>query len=515
MVDITMQACERVRAVAQTAMRAVQACRKATAGAGSRWRGLIAGLAVAGAATISGVAPLMAQTADPMVLHDRDGLKIRAHFQAGLNAVSERNLYWNLSDAFAPQAGFDPDADWLELYVKPGLSFEQAFDEATTIYGKVSIVGSYTWGTDPFDARDTGRTTLEEGYLGLRVGLDEDVEMDLSAGPRELRLGTGMLISNGASNGFERGALKFGPRKAWEFAGIARLTNGPVKGTGFYIQPNELPSSDSGNALFGGDIRYDPAGGGFLGLTYVRVATSDAPYPQAAPGGIGPPTVTPGAREGLNAIHVYGSTPPFEGALSGVFLTGDFAYEWNERIDMRAWAGRTQIGYRFTDLPWSPVLTYGYQTFSGDDPNTARQERYDPLYYDGSPAAWATGSKSAMVFINSNVQSHKVSLKLSPTRQDTITLRYAHVRANELRSPLQFGQATRLSFAGGGLGTVISGVTDPHLSDDIFIEYSRILNNHTFLTAGFSVSFPGEGIRSASPGAPAWTGGFVNLVVNF
>ena len=37
-----------------------------------------------------------------------------------------------------------------------------------------------------------------------------------------------MLISNGASNGFERGALKFGPRKAWEFAGIGKLTDGPV-----------------------------------------------------------------------------------------------------------------------------------------------------------------------------------------------------------------------------------------------------------------------------------------------
>ncbi|MEL7467218.1 MAG: hypothetical protein AAFN27_02110 [Pseudomonadota bacterium] len=163
-----------------------------------------------------------------------------------------------------------------------------------------------------------------------------------------------------------------------------------------------------------------------------------------------------------------------------------------------------------------PSLTYGYQTFTGDDPSTARQERFDPLYYDGSPSTWATGSKSAMQFINSNVQSHNLALQVKPTGKDTVTLRYAHVRANELCSPLQFGQATRFSFANGNLGTVISGVTDAHLSDDVFLEYSRILNSHTFLSAGFSLSVPGEGIRAVVPGnTPVWTGGFVNMVVNF
>lgn len=183
---------------------------------------------------------------------------------------------------------------------------------------------------------------------------------------------------------------------------------------------------------------------------------------------------------------------------------------------MRAYGGRTQVGYRFTDLPWKPVLTYTYQTFSGDDPNTTRQERFDPLYYDGSPSTWATGLKAAMVFINSNVQSHGIALKLSPSPEDTLTLRYAHVRANELRSPVQFGQATRLTFADSNLGTVIAGVTDAHLSEDMFIEYSRILNPNTYLTAGVSLSFPGQGIRAAAPGRTGlWSGGFVNLVVNF
>ncbi|MDJ0828108.1 MAG: alginate export family protein [Rhodobacter sp.] len=193
-------------------------------------------------------------------------------------------------------------------------------------------------------------------------------------------------------------------------------------------------------------------------------------------------------------------------------FTGDFAYQWNDRIDLKSWAGRVTAGYGFKDLPWSPTLTLGYQTFSGDDPNTATLERFDPLYYQGSPSAWATGSKSASTFINSNVNALTLALRVQPTPRDMLTLRYAHIRANELMSPVQFGQATRVDVN----GNVVAGVTDPHLADDLFLEYSRIINRKTFLTAGVSVSFPGAGIDNViGQSADPWTGGFINVVVNF
>jgi hypothetical protein len=193
-------------------------------------------------------------------------------------------------------------------------------------------------------------------------------------------------------------------------------------------------------------------------------------------------------------------------------FTGDFAYEWSDTIDLEAWAGRATASYTFAGLPWSPTLTYSYQTFSGDDPNTTKLERFDPLYYEGSPSSWATGSKAASTYINSNVNAHSLALRLQPSRQDTITLRYSHVRANELNSPVQFGQSTRVDIN----GNVITGVTDAHLSDDVFLEYSRIINRNTFLTAGVSASFPGAGIDNVVGGnAPTWTGGFVNVVINF
>ncbi len=437
------------------------------------------------------------------------------HLQAGINAVGEQNLFWNFSDTVAPDAGFDPDTEWLELYVKAGLSFEKGLDSGSVFYGKASVVGSYTAGTDAYDFDDVGRTGLEEAYLGIRVQTDAGLTVDFSLGPRELKLGTGMLVANGGSSGFERGAIKFGPRKAWEMAGILRVAHDTVTGTAFYIDPNERPALDQNNRLAGLDLRYDGPRGGYLGMTYIDVLESESPYVQASPGGTGAPNILEGARDGTKALNLYAKVDPVEGGLANWVFTADVAFEQNDRIDLDAWAGRVQGIYAFADMPWMPTITYTYQTFSGDDPDTPGLERFDPLYYEGSPSAWATGSKSSMVFINSNVQAHALALRVQPSRSDIFTLRVAHIRANELRSPIQFGQATRVDTT-GGTANLIAGVTDARLSDDVFLEYSRVINRNTFLTAGASVSLPGDGTDSIVGGdVPNWTGLFVNIVVNY
>lgn len=56
--------------------------------------------------------PSLAQ--DETTIIDRDGLTLRWHFQAGLNAVSEQNLFWDLAATTAPGSGFDPDTNRVE-----------------------------------------------------------------------------------------------------------------------------------------------------------------------------------------------------------------------------------------------------------------------------------------------------------------------------------------------------------------------------------------------------------------
>lgn len=468
-------------------------------------------------ASMASAATAMAQDQDPMVITDEGPVTVRAHLQGGINAVAETNLFWNLSDAFAPQEGFDPDAQWLELYFKPGVSFTTNGDGPASVYGKVSGVASYTQGTDAFDFRNQGATTLEEAYLGVALDASDDWTIDLSVGARELKLGTGMLIASGGSSGFELGALKFGPRKAWDMSAIATFTKGGTSLTGFFLNPNERPVIENRNRLYGADLRHDFNSGGFVGGSFIAVTRSGTPYIQAAPGGVGAPTFLPGGRDGTNTLNFYARTGKLDGALENWMFAIDGAYQWNDRIDLSAWAGRVQAGYTFVSAKWRPSITYSYQTFSGDDPGTAGLERFDPLFYEGSPSAWSTGSKSSMVFINSNVRAHGMTFRAQPSPKDTLTLRYNHIRANELRSPLQFGQAERVDFGNGGdLANIVVGVGNAHLSDDLFLEYSRIITRNLFLTAGLSISEPGEGIENVVPGGvPEWTGGFVNVVFNF
>lgn len=475
------------------------------------------GRRITGALVLLGLtlAPAAARAEDPMLLIDEAGLNVRMHLQAGVNVVAEQNLFWNFADTFAPTAGFDSDTRWLEGYLMPGISFTADISDLLEVYGKLSVVASGTLGTDAFDAGGTGDITLEEAYLGLRSAPQTGPFFDISLGPRPFRAGTGMLIANGGSSGFERGALKLGPRKAWEQAALLRLGQDDLTATAFFIDANELSDKDSGTKIAGADLRYEMDEERYAGLTFGNVLESNSPYARAAAGGIGAPVILPGARNGLSFINAYGRTHPFDGPLEGFFIGGDFAYQWNPDIDLNAWGGRLQVGYQFEELSWSPTIAYSYQTFSGDNPATARLERFDPLYYEGNPSSWSTGTKSSMMFLNTNVNAHQFSLQVKPTEADTWTLRYARISTNELDSPIQFGQGTRLDVI-DGTPTPVAGVGDRHLADDIYLEYSRIINPNTYLTAGASISIPGKGMDAMTKEkSPNWLGGFVNVIVNF
>ncbi len=460
---------------------------------------------------LCGAAPAVAaQDPSPETLYERDGFSVVGHLQGGVNLVVEHHLFWDFGETVAGVTDFDPNAEWFEAYLKPGVTFERRAGDHATFYGGLSGVGSMTIGTDAFDAGDTGQVTLEEGFLGWRYA-EGATTFDLSVGPRVFKAGTGMLIEAGGSSGFSRGALKLGPRKAWGFAALGAISHGAFKGTAFYLDPNESPDNDSGNRLAGVDLRYDSNPNALIGLTAGKVIASGSPYPKAPPGGVGVPSIIPGARDGLEFINLYGRAPL--AGLPNAFMAADLAFERNDRINMRAWAGRAQVGYTFAEHRWKPTFTIGYQTFSGDDPDTDRLERFDPLYYEGNPSAWSTGTKSSMIFINSNVNAWQVAASITPTPVDTFTVRIHRIDADQLRSPIQFGQATRVE--GDDVDNPITGVTRHHLSDDLYFEYFRVVSPNLFLTTGFSVSNPQAGMKSIVADPPIWTGAYINLIANY
>jgi hypothetical protein len=50
---------------------------------------------------------------------------------------------------------------------------------------------------------------------------------------------------------------------------------------------------------------------------------------------------------------------------------------------MSAWAGYQLIDYRVNEWSWKPSLSYRMAIATGDDPKSARHERFDPLLSTG------------------------------------------------------------------------------------------------------------------------------------
>jgi hypothetical protein len=343
----------------------------------------------------------------------------------------------------------------------------------------------------------------------VRVGdREQSAEWDVSYGRQQYKIGSGMLIAVGAYNGFERGATTSFARRAWEEAGLLKLSKGPLSIDGFFLNPNELRSSDTGTRLAGAKSEVALDESQSVGVAYMNVFESTLPYVKA------PVQLLPNGREGLNTLHVFSRWNPIKEFAPGFFFAGDYAYQWNKRIDMSSNAFSGEIGNQLHSIPLAPKLSYTFRSFQGDDPTTTKFEKFDPLFYEGSPVLWATGSNGSFSFVNSNVQSHKFFFNLAVSARDTLSFHYWHVRADQENSPIQFGQAGRLVVVGGE-PQLVSGVANSHLSDDFYVENFRILNPSMYLTTGFAASIPGAGLAQLITDPAHWYGGLVSLAFQY
>jgi hypothetical protein len=417
--------------------------------------------------------------------------------------------WWNLSESFAPDAAYKPDRLWNEGWMKASMTTDFTLSESLALYSGLSYVGSGNLGRDVFEQGNQGIIAVEDAFLGTRFANPaEELKIDVSYGRQPYKVGSGMLLSVGALNGFERGATTSFARRAWEEAGLIKLQRGTISWDGFYLNPNELRSGDTFTRLAGTKVETRQEDNQSIGLAYFNVFESEYPYAAA------PLQLIPQGREGLNTMHTYMQWNPAPLAIPGFYIAGDYAYQWNERIAMSSHAFSGELGTLWSQLPWTPKSAYTFRSFQGDDPSTSRFEKFDPLFYEGSPALWASGSNGSFSFLNSNVQVHRIQLSINPTQRDTISFYYWHLRADQTNSPLQFGQAGRI-VAVGGEPQLVSGVPDSHLSDDFYLEHFRMLNPNWFLTTGGAVSVPGRGLRALVNDPTTWYGGIVSLAFQY
>jgi len=355
------------------------------------------------------------------------GIDWKFNFDAGWGTFGFANsLYNNPKD---PGVQENLSDQWFEGYVKPALSGSYRLASSSEIYGKVSAVGERTYGSVPGAfGTDVSSFQAEDLSIGWRSGnsltLGEDV-LDVTVGRAPYHLGHGFLLYDGASEGGSRGGYWTNARKAFQFAAIARFKPGHNNVETFYLDRDELEESDSGSRLWG--INYEFTMGKDDSTTIAATYMKWAAHEEIRPG-----------RDGLNVFNLrtYTSPIPTNPDLS---FEIEYASERNaDALDSNAWT--FQGAYEFSQLTWKPKLSYRYAFFEGDDPATAANESFDPLFlgfYDWG--TWWQGEIAGEYFLsNSNAISHQVRAHVTATESISGGLMFFKFKLDQ---PTAFGPA--------------------------------------------------------------------------
>jgi hypothetical protein len=297
----------------------------------------------------------------------------------------------------------DLSDDWMEGSIKAGLSGEYALKNASRIYAKASFVGERTYGAAPtLVGEDASSYDVEDLYIGWRSGtslgnLGEDA-LDFTVGRTQYRLGHGMLLWDGSSEGGTRGGYWTNARKAFEFAAIGRFKPGAHTVEGFYLDRDELSGSDSDSKLWGVNYEYAFGEDTTLGVTYMKWSADPNLRPE---------------RDGLDVYNARAFTAPFPN-FKALSFEAEYAQEDNgAALDSTAW--NVLVAYQL-DTVWTPKISYRYAFFEGDDPATPENEAFDGLFtgfYDWG--TWWQGEIAGEYFVsNSNLISHELRVHTKP-----------------------------------------------------------------------------------------------------
>lgn len=379
------------------------------------------------------------------VLYQDDRSLLKAILNGGVGAYGTSNPFFGHADLFtkgnkAAQHPAGPGSTaWAESYIEPGIGgITRLGDMPIYAYGSATYLVSASWGQDIYDSGTRYHGAWEQAYAGLLVDLPgKGNVLNLSAGRQIYQLRQGFLISKipGSTNLGPLGAVWLGPRLAFDRTVIAALKYGPFNAEGIVLEPTEYPGMETGTRIAGATVGYNDGEMVDAALSYLEVPRSSKPY--LAPDGSVATT-----REGLRTISPSVWLTRLFG-VEGLWFKGEFAWQTHDAIDMSAYAFALWPGYRAEKLPWKPAISYRYAQFSGDDPTTARYERYDPLL-SGGQNNYVPGMLLGSVLVNSNLRSQRLTLAANPTEQVGLTLEYTLHRAIELNNRGAIGPVQQL-----------------------------------------------------------------------
>jgi hypothetical protein len=267
---------------------------------------------------------------------------------------------------------------------------------------------------------------------------------------------------DGGGDGAERGGWYLGMRKAFKTSAIARIASKELLAEAFYLE----------NQPRGGGIEGDVAGGNFeyhfgdkltLGGTYLL---ADANIP------------------GLDKLDVYSGRANWN-PLPALTLSGEYVHQTSDEIRADGWYA--QAAYEAKDLPWSPVFSYRYATFDGDDPNTTRNENFRGIAYGYTDyGTWFQGEITGNYPLgNGNLKSHMLRAKAQPSEKVTLNLIYYNFTLDE---PATLG----------------AGVTSDDWGDEVNFIVDWQATDKVYVIGVLGVLFPGQAAEQWVGGGDDW-----------
>jgi hypothetical protein len=197
------------------------------------------------------------------------------------------------------------------------------------------------------------------------------------------------------------------------------------------------------------------------------------------------------SREGLRVNDARARWQPRAAELAGPILSAEYAVQDHRDFDMRAVAWNAEAQFQLPQARWSPTISYRYATFSGDDEDTVRFERWDPLLSGGNGEQWVQGVNHFKLVQNANLVTHRLQLRLRPNRKFELVPQAWLFRAD---SRTNLGGNPALSF-----------LTSRDYGSELNLTAKYFPNRHLYLHAHIAATFPGDAAEEALGGdADAW-----------
>ena len=401
-----------------------------------------------------GVAPRLVLAEHELYRDAERGTKLDFTLDLAAAWYGGKDSWFGNSEAFL---GASTDT-WADIGASPGLTFETRAGKGT-FFSALSAVYTSTAGDDASGLTvgldKKSELTLELGNVGWKVeDLFDALENDtftITLGRQDYNIGTGLLINDGAEDGAERGGWYLAMRKAFTRALVATLDSDTWMFEAFRVRNNPRKGGPLGEA-YGANVEYKFGEDARLGTTYMEVDPNVA---------------------GSVKLDVYSARASWRGE-SGFGVAAEYADESSSQVSSRGYYG--EVSYVLLNPSWSPVLSYRYAHFDGDNPATPLDEGFHEIAYGFTDwGSWYQGEITGEYALgNGNLISSLLRVQLAPREDLTLN---AMLYKFTLDRPASFG------------------VVSKDWGDELNFTAEWQVNERMLVTGVLGALFPGEAAR--------------------